>query len=147
MNVRSPRPTALPEEHLHHPRSRAAFRTAKLLTGGYLGLSALTLVAVALLHNDAALVNDAVWVRATIVVVSALVTFLCAVRAARGSRTAYRRLRIISGIMLVAVVAVIALPGTFPLWLKVEQGVCGLALLGVAAIVNGRHLRALFATA
>ena len=40
---------------------------------------------------------------------------------------------------------IIALPGTFPLWMKVEQGVCGFLLLGVIGIVNGRHLRSLFA--
>jgi len=37
------------------------------------------------------------------------------------------------------------LPGTFPLWMKVEQGVCGFLLLGVIGIVNGQHLRSLFA--
>ena len=40
---------------------------------------------------------------------------------------------------------IIALPGTFPLWMKIEQGVCGFLLIGVVAIVNGRHLRSLFA--
>jgi len=46
--------------------------------------------------------------------------------------------------MLVAIVVIIALPGTFPLWMKFEQGVCGLLLLGVALIVNGKHLRSVF---
>jgi hypothetical protein len=36
-----------------------------------------------------------------------------------------------------------ALPGTFPLWMKVEQGVCGFLLPGVIGIVNGRRLRSL----
>jgi hypothetical protein len=46
--------------------------------------------------------------------------------------------------MLVAIVVIIALPGTFPLWLKGEQAVCGLLLLGVALLVNGKHLRSVF---
>ena len=47
--------------------------------------------------------------------------------------------------MVVAIAVIIALPGTFPLWMKIEQGVCGLILIGVAVIVNGRHMRSLFA--
>ncbi|MFI0151218.1 hypothetical protein [Streptomyces lydicus] len=47
--------------------------------------------------------------------------------------------------MLVAIAVILAVPGAFPLWLKIEQGVCGLVLLGVAALVNGKHLRAVSA--
>jgi hypothetical protein len=146
MNARSSRPAAIADHELNHPRSLSAFRSVRLLVSGYLGLSVLTLVAIFLLRDDATIVNDAVWVRATIVVASALLTFAFAARAARGSHNAYRRLRIVSGIMLVAIVVIIALPGSFPVWLKIEQGVCGLMLLGVAVIVNGKHLRSLFAT-
>jgi hypothetical protein len=39
-----------------------------------------------------------------------------------------------------------AIPGDFPLWMKLEQGVCGLLLLGVVATVNGKHLRSVFAS-
>jgi hypothetical protein len=130
---------------LTHERSVAAFRSIKLLVSGYVGISLLTLVAIVLLRNHASIVNDAVWVRASIVVASSLLTLSFTVRAARGSRQAYRRLRIISGVMVVAIAVIISLPGTFPVWLKVEQAVCGLALLGVATIANGRHLRSVFA--
>jgi hypothetical protein len=64
------------------------------------------------------------------------------VRTARGSRRAYLRLRIASAIMLAAIVVIIAIPGSFPLWMKIEQGACGLIPLGVVAIVYGRQLRA-----
>ncbi|KUL51386.1 hypothetical protein ADL22_06195 [Streptomyces sp. NRRL F-4489] len=145
MNARSARPTAVPAEALRHPRSVAALRSVKLLVGGYLALSVLTLAVICLLRGDAAAVNDAVWVRAGIVVLSALLTFAFAVRTARGSRGAYRRLRIVSAVMTAAIAVIIALPGPFPLWLKIEQGVCGLALLGVLAIANGSRLRGIFA--
>ncbi|MGW9043195.1 hypothetical protein ACWGQL_11645 [Streptomyces lydicus] len=56
------------EENLHQPRSLTAFRATKLLVGCYLGISVLTLVAVVLLRGDAALVTDAVWVRAVFAV-------------------------------------------------------------------------------
>ena len=130
---------------LDHPRTRAAFHTTKLLVGGYLGLSLSTLAAIVMLRHHPSIVTDAVWVRGTIVVASAIVTFLLTVRAARGSRGAYRRLRIISIVMLVAITAIIAVPGAFPIWMKIEQGACGLLLIGVVAVTNGRHLRSLFA--
>ncbi|WP_214411945.1 hypothetical protein [Sphaerisporangium fuscum] len=130
---------------LDHPRALRAFRNLKLLAGGYLGLSVITLVTIALLRDDGAAVNDAAWVRGTIVVLSALLTFAFTLRAARGSRKAYLRLRIISAVMVVAIAVIIALPGLLPLWMRIEQGVCGLLLAGVAVIVNGGHLRSLFA--
>ncbi len=136
---------AFRHEDLTHPGSLKALRTTKRLAGGYLALSVLTLAAIVVMRDDASVVNDAVWVRGTIVVASALLTFAFAARTARGSRGAYRRLRIASGVMVVAIACIIALPGTFPLWMKIEQGVCGLALLGVVLLVNGPRLRALFA--
>ena len=125
---------------MDHPRTRSV----KLLAGAYLGISVLTFVAIVLLRHHAGLVNDAVWTRGTIIVASALLTFVFALRTARGSRRAYLRLRLVSAIMVVAIVVIIALPGTFPLWMKIEQGVCGLLLLGVIVIVNGRRLRMSF---
>ncbi|GAA2833654.1 hypothetical protein [Kribbella solani] len=130
--------------NLGHPRSAATLRSVRLLVTGYLAISVLTLIAIVVMRNDATAVNPAVWTRGTIVVAAATVTFLLARSAARGSRGAYRRLRIVSAAMLVAVVVIIALPGTFPLWMKSEQAVCGLLLLGVAVLVNGKHLRSVF---
>jgi hypothetical protein len=121
------------------------FRGIRLLLGGYLGVSVLTLVAIVLLRNESAVVNNAVWVRGTVVVASALVMSAIARRAAGGSRRAYLRLRVASAIIVVAIAVIIALPGTFPLWMKIEQGVCGLLLLGVVVQVNGRDLRSSFA--
>ncbi len=98
-------------------------------------------MAIFLLRNNHTAVNSAVWTRGTVVALSALLTFTFTVRTARGSRRAYLRLRIISAAMVVAIAVIIALPGTFPLWMKVEQGISGLVLIGVAAVVNGEHLR------
>ena len=128
-----------------HPRTVAAFRKIKLLLGAYLGLSTLTLAGIFVMRHHTAEVNSAVWTRATIVVASAVLTFFFAVCAARGARWAFLRLRIVSLVMVVAVAAIVSLPGTFPVWMKIEQGVCGLLMLGVVSLVNGRHLRSLFA--
>jgi hypothetical protein len=130
---------------LNHPRTLTAFRSVTLLVGCYLGISVLSLLAIVLLRNNTAAVNAAVWTRGTIVVASALLTFVFTVRAARGSRRAYLRLRIVSAIMVVAIAVIVALPDPFPLWMKIEQSVCGLVLLGVVVIVNSKHVRSLFA--
>ncbi|MFF2144787.1 hypothetical protein [Kitasatospora sp. NPDC058190] len=131
---------------LHHPDTRRAFRTVRRFVTVYLGLSVLTLAAAFALRSHTDVVTPAVWIRGTIVVASAAVTLLLAVRAAGGSRGAFRRLRILSAVMIAAIVAIIAVPGTFPVWMKIEQGLCGVALLGVAVVINGRQLRTLFAT-
>jgi hypothetical protein len=123
---------------------RREMRTINVLTRCYLVLSVLTVVAIALLRGDEALVNTAVWVRATIVAVSAALLALFATKATRGSRGAYRRLRVVSAIMLVAVVVILAIPGDFPIWLKVEQAVCGVFLAGIVLIANSARMRSLF---
>ena len=130
---------------LGHPRTAAAFRKIKLLVGGYLGISALAVVAIVLMRHHSAEVNSAVWTHGILVAASALVAFNVAVRAARGSRSAYRRLRIMSVVLVAAISVIIALPGSFPLWMKAEQGVAGLLMIGVAVLVNGSQLRSLFA--
>lgn len=115
--------------------------TVRWLIRCFLGLSVLTLLACALLRQHAALVTPAVWVRGTIVVGSALVLTALAARSARGSARAFLRLRIISAVVATALVVIAALPGVFPVWFRVEQAVCGLLLLSVVFLVNGRRLR------
>ncbi len=129
---------------INQSRTRPAFRSVKALVGCYAGVSVLALVAIVLLRNHTADVNSAVWTRGTIVVVSALVTFALTLRAERGSRRAYLRLRIISAVMVVAIAVIVSLPGTFPIWMKLEQGLCGLLLIGVVVLVNGKDVRSQF---
>jgi hypothetical protein len=126
-------------------RGTTALRTTTILIACYLALSVLTLVAAALMRNDADLVNVAVWIRGCFAAASGAVLLALAVRAERGSASAYRRIRIISVIIVVAITVIVLLPGTFPLWMKVEQAACGLLLLAVAVIVNHPRTRALFA--
>jgi hypothetical protein len=137
--------TSTPSVASDHPRTAAAFHTIKLLAGGYLGISALAVVAIVVLRHHPAEVNSAVWTHGILVAASALAVFGLAVRAAAGSRGAYRRLRIASAVIVVAIAVIIALPGSFPLWMKAEQGVAGLFMIGVAVLVNRSRLRSLFA--
>jgi hypothetical protein len=120
----------------------AGFRPVLLLTGGYATLSVLTLIVIVLFRDNHTMVTDAVWVRATLVVASSLLTFAFARSAARGSKKGLLRLRIVAAVMLVAIVVIVALPGLFPMWLRIEQAGCGLLLLGVTLLVNGRRPRA-----
>jgi hypothetical protein len=126
------------------PHGRTAFRRVKMLLGGYLGISLISVVAIILMQDDADAVNSTVWVRGWIVFASSLLTTIFAAWAARGSGRAYLQLRIASAAMTVAIAVIVALPGLIPLWMKVEQSVCGLLLLGVVVIINGRHLRSQF---
>jgi uncharacterized membrane protein len=128
-----------------HPRIVRAFRTIRRLLQAYLAVSVVTLLAIVAMRDDAAEVNQAAWTRAIIVVVTAVVMLRFAARAAQGSRAAYRRLRIIAVVTPIVIAAIVALPGTFPLWLKGEQGICGLIMAGVAVVANGRRLRGLAA--
>ncbi|MEV6844067.1 hypothetical protein [Actinoplanes sp. NPDC051411] len=100
-------------------------KTTRILVGSYLTLSVLTVVAVFLMRHHAGLVNPAVWVRTSIVALTSALMMSFVIRGAQ------KRLRVVSTVMLVAITVILAIPGDFPLWLKVEQAVCGLLLLGV----------------
>ncbi|WP_020499046.1 hypothetical protein [Sciscionella marina] len=120
-------------------------RTPKVLIGTYLAVSILTVVADIVLQNNPTLVTDAVWIRTIIVALTGALMLSFAVSAARGSARSYLRLRISSGVMVVVIAVILALPGFLPLWVKIEQGICGLLLLGVVVLINGKRVRASFA--
>lgn len=129
------------------PRTLAAFRRVRALLAAYLTLSVAAVVVAVLLRHRASMVNDAVWIRSSIVVASALLTLAFAARAARGSTGAYRRLRLVATVMVVAIAVIVATPGPFPLWLKLEQTACGALLLAVVVTLNARTVKARFAAA
>jgi hypothetical protein len=121
------------------------FRAVKALVATYFGVSLVTVVADVLMAGNTTLVTSTVWTRTIIVLIASAVMFSMVVRAARGARRSFLRLRITSGAMVVAIAVLISLPGLLPLWVKLEQGLCGLLLLGVVALVNGKALRSAFA--
>jgi len=134
------------ETKVQHPRSQAAFRAVNMLLSSYLGISVLTLVAAILLRGNAAIAPVAVLVRGTIVVAHALINLLFAARMSRGSRIGYRLLRLSSAAMVVAIAVIIAIPGDFPVWFKIEQGCCGLLLLGVVIVASSKPVGSVFAS-
>ncbi|MFF4217421.1 hypothetical protein [Streptomyces nondiastaticus] len=137
--------TLAPAESLSHPRVQRALRSTKRLIACYVALSVGTLAAVVVLRDHHDIVTGAVWVRTSIVVAASLLMASFAARTARGHSRSYLRLRLSSAAMAVAIAVIVALPGTFPAWLKAEQAACGVLLLGVVLAVNGKQMRSAFA--
>ncbi|WP_052460756.1 hypothetical protein [Microbacterium gorillae] len=110
-------------------------RLVRTLAWTYVGLSIATVLALIVLSLLApADVTIPAWVRGVIVALTSLLTLRFAIAAARHGGRALLRLRIIAPILLIAVVAVLFfLP--LPLWMVIEQALCGvvLAALTVAA--------------
>jgi hypothetical protein len=132
-------------DHNQHLRNRSTLRTVTALVGTYLGLSVVTLVAMVVLRNDPTVVTTAVWIRGSLVTASAVLLFIFSVRASAGAPRAFLRVRIVSAIVLVAIAVIVALPGTFPIWFRIEQTACGILMLAVVILVNTKRLRAHFA--
>jgi hypothetical protein len=118
------------------------FRTVRLLVGGYLVLSVLTVATVVTLAQVApAQVNPEAWVRSIIVAATSVLTFAFATSAARGRPKALLRLRIVVAIILVAIIAVLAFV-PLPEWMIFEQAACGVLLAIVATLIFRRRLTA-----
>lgn len=120
-----------------------ALRGPRLLVGGYLAISLLALATIVLFRHSAGMTTP-VWVHGILVTASALLTNAFAAQTVRGSKGAFLRLRIASALMLVPITVILAIPGSFPLWMKLEQGVCGVLLLRVVVIVNSRRVHSAF---
>ncbi|HEY1530864.1 MAG TPA: hypothetical protein VGF80_08615 [Galbitalea sp.] len=129
-----------------HAAARSALHGVTILVAVYLALSALTLAAIVVFRGDPAIVNVAAWIRGSFALANAALLFVFARRASDGAPRALLRVRLISAIVLVAVVVIVALPATFPLWMRIEQGACGLVLLAVVLLVNGRRVRSSLAS-
>lgn len=123
---------------------RAALRPVLVLLTCFVALSAALLGFLAVLAAVGIGADIAIWIRGSFVLASAVLLLLFAVSAARGSRSALLRLRIISPIVLAAIVVIVSIPGFLPDWVRLEQAVCGALVLPVVIIVNLPRTRALF---
>ncbi|GAB3390975.1 hypothetical protein GCM10027568_15820 [Humibacter soli] len=124
---------------------RAAFRPAVILITAFVALSAAMIAFLGVLTAVGVGADIAVWIRCSLVFGSAIVLLLFTIGAARGSRSAWIRLRIVSPIVVVAVIVIVSIPGFLPDWVRVEQAVCGLLVLPVAIMANLPRMGALFA--
>jgi hypothetical protein len=129
---------------VHAAARRTAFRPVLILLWSFVGLSAAMVVFLAVLSAVGIGVDTAIWVRCSIVLGSSIVLLVFGIGAARGSRNALLRLRIVAPVVVAAVIVIVSIPGFLPGWVRVEQAVCGLIVLPVAIIANLPRTRALF---
>ncbi|WP_326699143.1 hypothetical protein OG909_18690 [Streptomyces sp. NBC_01754] len=129
---------------LAHPRTRRSFATAKALVVAYGVLGVAVLATVTVLAATGHTVTSFMWGRSAGVLASAAVTYRLTVLTSRGSRSAHLRVRVISVVTPVAIIAVDVLPGTLPWWFVLVQGVCALAVAAAAFALNGSRPRTAF---
>jgi len=123
---------------------RSRFRPVLILLAGFLVVSAAMEAVLVAQSAAGTAVDSAIWVRCSLVLASSIVLLLLAIAAARGNRRAWIRIRIISPIVVVAVVVIVSIPGFLPDWVRIEQGVCGALVLPAAILLNLPRIAALF---
>ncbi|MCP2168826.1 hypothetical protein LX83_005704 [Goodfellowiella coeruleoviolacea] len=89
-------------------------------------------------------VTSFMWGRAGGMLGSAAAAYWFTVLAARGARWAYVRVRIISVVVPIAIIAISGIPGALPPWFVAVQIAGALALVPAAVIVNRSEMRAAF---
>ncbi|HEY1721746.1 MAG TPA: hypothetical protein VGG27_10905 [Magnetospirillaceae bacterium] len=100
-----------------------------------------TLLATAGVLSD---VPPPVWVRGTIMLIVAILMVLFGVKMRRGRRWAYIRARWIAVAGTIGFFAIAILPGPFPVWMRIEQGVQALLFLALAWLLTRPRVRAFF---
>jgi RsiW-degrading membrane proteinase PrsW (M82 family) len=128
------------------PRVTAALTTVRRLWLAAGVLSVVTLAVAAVLSAiDPKEVNWVVWLRGGVVTVACFVLVAATGAAARGSRTAYVRMRWISMLAPLGIVAIVLAPDSgYPVWMKVEQVLLGVLVVLVAVQLNQGAVRRAF---
>lgn len=111
-------------------------KAVNALIACYLGSGVAGLVIAFLFRGDAQIVNSSVWIRNSAIAVSAVILYLVARRAFEGSRAAWVRLRVISIVIPLVVVALVVLPDGFPVWMKIQQVAAGVSVALIAVLAN-----------
>jgi peptidoglycan/LPS O-acetylase OafA/YrhL len=86
----------------------------------------------------------AVWVRSTIILIVSLFMVLCGVQMRRGRRWAYVRAKWIAILGSIGFVGVAALPGPFPVWMRIEQGAQAMLFLALAWMLTRPQFASFF---
>lgn len=120
--------------------TQGAFGKAKALVATYGALNLALLVVVVVLAVTGHEVSSFMWGRTVGVLISAAVTYRLSVMAAQGHRSAHRRVRIMSIVMPIVIIALDCIPGALPLWFTAIQITSGLSLASIN-LVPGRAVR------
>jgi hypothetical protein len=124
-----------------------ALATVKKLVVIYAVMGAVvlaTMATVVILHGS---VSTFMWVRAGILLAVAAALYRWATDASRGAAGSFERLRTVSLILPIAIVAVDAIPGICPTWYATLQAVSALALVAIAVLTRVGALRGARASA
>ena len=89
-------------------------------------------------------VPPAVFVRSTIILIVGLFMLLCGLRMRRGRRWAYLRAKWIAILGTIGFVGVALVPGPFPAWMRIEQGLQAVVFLALAWMLTRPALGAFF---
>lgn len=127
------------------PGSVPALRPVVGLIGAHLVLSLAAIVVLIADSGNPSVATQDAWVHGVIVAATAVLLLTFAVRALGGSRPAYVRLRVSSGILLAALIIIAALPGAFPVWMRAMEAASALCLAIAVVLVNTGATRARFA--
>jgi hypothetical protein len=98
--------------------------------------SALALTATAAMAVTGHTVNTFMWVRGLLLPIIAVVLYRMSIAAARGSRRAFDRVRTLTLILPIAIIAVDLIPGVCPLWYAALQTLCMLPVIAAAVITR-----------
>lgn len=105
----------------------------------FFGMSILLAIMAYTFHAD---LSSQVWSRVIGLLVASPIYLLLGYLIHKGKRLAFNRLRI-SAIVGVAIIGWIVIePGPYPMWIRVEQAIQGLILIGVIIAVHHPKIRA-----
>ncbi|GAB3912552.1 hypothetical protein GCM10029964_120450 [Kibdelosporangium lantanae] len=126
-------------------RTQDVFATVRKLIALYGVISVIVLGTVAattfFAHQPA---SAFMWIRGGLLPVVAPLLTRWATRAEQGTRAAFDRLRTVTTVMPIAIIAVDLIPGVCPTWYAVMQGISVLPLIAVGVITRGGQMRAMF---
>jgi hypothetical protein len=125
-------------------RNMSSLRSAASLAGVHLLLSLAAIIVLILKRGDHAVATQDAWVHGIIVAGTAVLLLSFAIRALGGRAAAYRRLRVSSAVLTVALVVIAVIPGAFPVWMRALEGASAICLAAAVAIINSGGVRRRF---
>jgi cation transport ATPase len=118
---------------------QAEFKLVMWLLCLFFGLSILLAIMAYTFHDN---LPQQVWSRIVGLLVASPIYLVMGYLIHKGKRLAFNRLRI-SAIVGVAIIGWIVIePGLYPMWMRVEQAIQGLVLIGVIVAVHHPTIRA-----
>ncbi|MFE4513593.1 hypothetical protein ACFRMQ_05230 [Kitasatospora sp. NPDC056783] len=125
-------------------RTRGTLDTVRTCVTLFGAIGAIVLGTVAVMAFTGHQATSFMWIRGAILFLATFLLHRYADRAARGDHRGFERLRTLSTVMPIAIIAVDLVPGLCPPWYAVVQGLSALALAAVAFLTRGAALSAAF---